>query len=239
MQEVAGRSTLASMRGVVFDFDGVIVDSEPLHEAALRDAARALGMDFTHERYVGEYIGYDDRDVLLAVSRDSGRKVTEAEAGRFHEVKREAFLRVIAEGRVAPFGGSVELIRACAARGPIAVCSGARRHEIAPILEHLGVMGLMAAVVSADAVPRSKPDPAPYLLTAKLLGLPPRELAAIEDTPTGIASAIEAGYRVAGVAHSVDGGLLTRATRVFGSTAELSPEALHAMWEMGADACSR
>lgn len=234
---MASRIYTGAMRGVVFDFDGVIVNSEPVHEAALLLAARELGMDFTHEQYLSEYIGYDDRDVLKAVARDCGRSVTAAQTEQFHEIKRRSFLKVVAEGAVEAFPGSVELIRRSALRGPVAVCSGARLHEIDPILEFLGVRSLMAAVVSADDVPQSKPNPEPYLLTARKLGLTGAELVAIEDTPTGIESALGAGYRVAAVAHSVPAGDLKRATRVFGSIAEVTPDALAAMWSTERSPC--
>jgi beta-phosphoglucomutase len=214
------------MQGLVFDFDGVVVDSEPLHEAALLGAVRALGMDFTHRQYVEEYIGYDDRDVLRAVSRDSGKAISAADNSRFHDLKKHAFLEVIDKGGVRPFPGSVELIRAAAKELPIAVCSGARLHEILPILDRLGVRDLFKTVVAADDVEHSKPDPAPYLLTAERLGIAPSRLVAIEDTPTGIESAITAGYKVAGVGHSVDLPQLGRATRSFASIAELSLETL-------------
>ncbi len=217
------------MRGVVFDFDGVIVDSEPVHEEALRLAVRELGMDFTHARYVAEYIGYDDRDVLRAVARDCRVTVTPQQESVFHDIKRTSFLAVVHAGNVSPFPGSVELIRAAAARGPIAVCSGARLHEIDPILKVLGVRDLMATLVTADDVPQSKPNPAPYVLTAKRLGIPAADLVAIEDTSTGIESAVGAGYRVAGVGHSVALSELTRANRVFPTIADITTELLAAM----------
>ncbi|MBL8964864.1 MAG: HAD family phosphatase, partial [Phycisphaerae bacterium] len=140
------------MMGVVFDFDGVIVDSEPIHQAALRRAANEVGLDFTHEEYLATYIGFDDRDVLRVLARDRGKALSHDENQRFHQAKRRHFMREVSEGRVRAFPGAVELIRAAAARGPIAVCSGARTHEIDPILEHLGVRSLMATVVSADDV---------------------------------------------------------------------------------------
>jgi beta-phosphoglucomutase len=214
------------MQGLVFDFDGVVVDSEPLHEAALLGAVRALGMDFTHRQYVEEYIGYDDRDVLRAVSRDCGKTVSPIDNARFHDLKKSAFLDVIAKGGVRPFPGSVELIRAAAKELPIAVCSGARLHEIVPILDLLGVRQFFKTIVAADDVERSKPDPAPYLLTADRLGISSSQLVAIEDTPTGIQSAISAGYKVAGVGHSVELSQLGLATRAFTSIAEISLETL-------------
>ncbi|MBX3391295.1 MAG: HAD family phosphatase [Phycisphaeraceae bacterium] len=214
------------MMGVVFDFDGVIVDSEPIHQAALRRAANEVGLDFTHEEYLATYIGFDDRDVLRVLARDRGKALSHDENQRFHQAKRRHFMREVSEGRVRAFPGAVELIRAAAARGPIAVCSGARTHEIDPILEHLGVRSLMATVVSADDVAASKPAPDPYTLTARRLGQSPRALVAIEDTPAGIESALAAGYAVAAVEHSFTADDLTRANHVFPCIARVSIDAL-------------
>jgi beta-phosphoglucomutase len=228
----AGRRgrTLLDMKGIVFDFDGVIVDSEPLHEATLRQAARALGMDFTHEGYVTRYIGYDDRDVLAALAKDHGRTVTTDDDAKFHALKHEAFLSVVSSGGVRAFPGSVELIRSAAARGPVAVCSGARRHEIDPILHALGVAPLFSTIVSADDVRRSKPDPEGYLLTARRLGHSPSDLVAIEDTSFGVASALGAGCRAAAVCHSMPASELSSATRVFESTARITIDALASLF---------
>lgn len=210
------------MKGVVFDFDGVIVDSEPLHEAALRLAANEVGLDFTHGEYLATYIGFDDRDVLRALARDRGKTVLPEDHDRFHDAKQRSFMRAVEGGVVRSFPGAVELIRQAARRGPVAVCSGARAHEIEPILEHLGVRDLMAHVVSADDVSASKPAPEPYELTARRLGLHPGTLVAIEDTPAGIQSARAAGFAVAAVGHSFNPADLATATRVFPSIADIT-----------------
>ncbi len=216
------------MQGLVLDFDGVIVDSEPVHEAALRLAALDLGLDFSHEEYTSRYIGFDDRDFLTALAGDHGRRVGPGEVELFNRQKRDAFMRVVKDGGVRAFPGAIELIRA-AARCPLAVCSGARRHEIEPILEALGVLGSFGVIVSADDVHKSKPDPACYALTARKLGIEPGLLVAVEDTSFGIESALGAGYRVAAVAHSMPESELRRAHRVFKGIDEITVEVLAGM----------
>jgi len=191
------------MRAIIFDFDGVIVDSEPLHEEALRVAARELGMDFTREKYFGEYVGYDDRDLYAAVARDNSRVLSAAELARFGELKRRSAMDLIAAGRAVPWPGAVELVREAAEVAPLAVCSGALRAEIEPVLGALKIRSCFREVVSADDVEKSKPDPACYLLTAERLGMQARACTAIEDTPTGARAARDAGMRVVGVCHTV------------------------------------
>ncbi len=191
------------MRAIIFDFDGVIVDSEPLHEEALRVAARTLGMDFTHEKYFGEYVGYDDRDLYAAVARDNSRVLSAQELARFGELKRQSAMDLITAGRATPWPGAVELVREAAELAPLAVCSGALRAEIEPVLRALKISSCFREIVSADDVEKSKPDPACYLLTAARLGVLPASCTAIEDTPTGAQAARDAGMRVVGVCHTV------------------------------------
>ncbi|MCC6678335.1 MAG: HAD family phosphatase [Phycisphaerales bacterium] len=218
-------------RAIVFDFDGVIVDSEPMHESALLEAARAMGLSFTHEQYVNAYLGFDDRDTWRAIAKDNGRTLSEAETARLNELKWTAVRRAMARGEPRAFPGSVELIRAAAERGPVGLCSGARQHEIDPILRRLGVLECFGAIVTADDVAVAKPDPAGYALTARRLGVAADRVkgfapVAIEDTLKGVKAARLAGYRVVAVRHSLVDAVFEEADVVADSTAALSVEAL-------------
>ncbi|MCC6427662.1 MAG: HAD family phosphatase [Phycisphaerales bacterium] len=216
------------MQGLVFDFDGVIVNSEPMHEAALRLAALDLGLDFSHDDYASRYIGFDDRDFLTTLASDHHRTLTPAQIEGFNARKRDAFMTVVKDGLVAPFPGVVDLITTAARQLPIAICSGARRHEIDPILEAMGVTRQFKVIVTADDVPRSKPDPACYLTTARRLSIDPAHLLAIEDTTFGIRSALDAGYKVVAVTHSFTAEELRPAapTRIFPTIADITLDAL-------------
>jgi len=215
------------MRAIIFDFDGVIVNSEPLHEAALRVAVGELGMSLPHERYMQEYIGYDDRDCFRAIARDHGRTLSADELQSLAAAKRHAIEGVIRDGRALAWPGAVELIRAAQVHGPTAVCSGARAHEIEPILHLLNVRACFSTVVSADDVERSKPDPACYVLTASRLGIHPRDCVAIEDTPTGASAARAAGMKVATVCQTMPAAALLEVShRVFPSMREITVAAL-------------
>lgn len=192
------------MPAIVFDFDGVIVDSEPVHEAALLEAARTLGMSFSHRDYLDELIGYDDRDFYPALCRLNGRRPTAAEFASFFAHKKPAVRRALEGGAARPYDGSIALARAAADRGvPLAICSGALRDEIEVVLDRLGIASLFATIVSADEVVRSKPDPEGYALAASRLGVAPSSCVAIEDTPTGCKAALAAGLRVIAVGHSL------------------------------------
>jgi len=213
------------MRAIIFDFDGVIVDSEPMHEAALLAASRELGMGFTHAQYM-TYIGLDDRETFERVARDNGRALAGEDLERLAAVKWEQVQVLIARGEAPSYPGVLELISTVAERCPLAICSGARRREVLAILKRLELARVFGVVVTADDVAKAKPDPALYRLAASRLAVAPQRCVAIEDTPRGMASAIQAGCRVVGVCHTLDRSALTEADLVVDRIGELTVERL-------------
>lgn len=223
------------VQAVIFDFDGVIVDSEPFHYRAFQEVLRPLGLGFTWEEYLATYIGFDDRDAFRAVHHLAGRPLDERELHGLIERKALVFPQVVA-GSAVPYPGVVELIRELAANVPLALCSGALRSDIEPILAQLGLNTAFSVMVTADDVHVSKPDPASYALsvarlqeTFPLAAITPAHCLAIEDTPAGIASAIGAGVRVVAVTNSYPAEQLTTATLVVDSLANLTYQALAAI----------
>lgn len=209
-------------RGILFDFDGVIADTEPLHEAALRAATQNLGISFTRQTYLARYVGFDDRECFATLFRDHSMPLDADRVQALIDLKWSFVREAINAGIVKPFPGAVELIRAAATarttdqrtgRGQItgiAICSGATRREIIPILERfLGCspnspIWPFDAIITADDVLIAKPNPAGYILAAHRINVPPTQCITIEDTPKGIAAARAAGIQVIGVAHTVD-----------------------------------
>jgi beta-phosphoglucomutase len=194
---------------VVFDFDGVIVDTEPLHFQALRRVLEPLGIGLSWPEYVDAYLGFDDRDAFAEVFRARGRTLDGKRLKDLVAAKSGVFQDVIRDG-VRPYPGAVSLIASLHASGlPLAISSGALRSDIAPILARLGIAHCFSVVVAADDVRKSKPDPEPYSLAfAELRRAHPATLSepgkclAVEDTPAGIRSAKLAGLRVLAVTNS-------------------------------------
>ena len=214
------------MRAIIFDFDGVIADSEPLHEMAVAEAVRTMGMDITQEAFATKYVGHGDVNCFGGIARAHGRELSEGEIERLKELKLAALIRLVGERPPAAQPGVIELIRSAAGRVPVAVCSGSRMAEVEPILELLGVLGCMKVVVTADDVVVTKPDPAPYVLAAERLGVEACQCVAIEDTPTGIRSAVGAGCYVVAVCHTFGEGALGEADLVVPGTVSLTVEGL-------------
>ncbi len=220
------------LAGVIFDFDGVIVDTEPLHYRAFQEILEPLGLGYGWDRYVADYLGFDDRDAFREAFGSRGLILGDAELGELVHRKGEAFLEIIAGG-VKPYPGTLELISEISGRLPLAICSGALRSDILPILEQFGLGSVFDVIVTADDVAASKPDPACYRMTLERLAVsfPGRGIAAescivIEDTPGGIAAARGAGIAVVGVTNSYPPERLTGTIRIVASLAELTPEEL-------------
>jgi len=208
------------MRAAVFDFDGVLVDSEPLHFASLRDALRPEGFEITPEEYYGSYLAYDDRGAIRRALEHHGQSVDAERIEALTHRKEGCFAVVLRD--IHFFPGARELVVALAREMPLAIASGARHAEIEEILTAGGLRDAFAAVVGAEDAARTKPDPAPYLEAARLLservpGLRPEECVAFEDSMPGIASARTAGMKVVAVTHSYPAEKLRAAHRVVDS----------------------
>ncbi len=210
------------MDALIFDFDGVIADSEPVHERAITEAARAMGVPLTHADYMTRIIGLDDRDTFRAIAAMGGLSLSPDELADVVAGKQKDMLARIDRGEVRAFDGSLALAREAASVMPVAICSGAARVEIDCILRRLEVTDLFRCVVTADDVERAKPDPAGYLLTARKLGVDPSRCVAIEDTPRGVQAARSAGLRVVGVCHSVSAEELGQVDFVADSTERIT-----------------
>uniref|UniRef100_C6E367 HAD-superfamily hydrolase, subfamily IA, variant 3 n=1 Tax=Geobacter sp. (strain M21) TaxID=443144 RepID=C6E367_GEOSM len=219
------------LNAVIFDFDGVIVDTEPLHYKAFQELLVPLGLGYSWEEYLDRYIGFDDRDAFREAFAVAGRTLSDGELKELIRGKAQAFLRIVSVG-VAPYAGVVELIRSISGNLPLALCSGALRSDIDPILAQLGLSDAFDVMVTADEVAASKPDPESYRLAVKRLqeAFPGKVDAsaaiAIEDTPAGIASATGAGLKVLAVTNSYPRERLTGACRVLNSLSGIDLEGL-------------
>jgi HAD superfamily hydrolase (TIGR01509 family) len=196
------------IQAIVWDFDGVIVDSEPLHYRAFSEVARPLGITFSWEQYLETYIGFDDRDAFRAMLGSDDHRLPDLVAQ-----KADAFQNAVNEG-VEAIPGAIELIEHVAAHLPQMVCSGASLQDIELVLDKLKLRHHFRDVVSADDVAHSKPDPQSYILAVEKLGLDASECMAIEDTAAGIASARGAGLWTLGLTSTSDRETLRNAHRV-------------------------
>jgi beta-phosphoglucomutase len=200
------------LRAIIFDFDGVIADSEPIHLAVFQRVLGEKGYVLTREEYYADYLGYDDRGCFEAFLTSHGRPVSQTIIDSLVEQKAAAYFDYIREGPVI-FPGVQQLIRDAATRHRLAICSGALRHEIEFILEQSGIRKEFVHITSAEDVTRGKPDPEGFLHALAALNqhgdgpaVAPRECLVIEDSLPGIRGAHAAEMKVLAVAntHGVD-----------------------------------
>lgn len=222
------------MDAILFDFDGIVIDSEPVHFEGFRQVLETAGITLTREDYYAKYLGYDDHDGFLAVARDNGLVFDETKVAELTAAKTHLVQQMLAS--VPPLPGAVELIRAGAEAGvPMAVCSGALRAEVEGPCRALGIAGHFAAIVAAEDVDAGKPDPQGYRLARERLAeatghrITAARCLAVEDSPAGIDAARAAGMRVLAVTTSYPAETLAGAERIEASLADVSLEMLEGL----------
>jgi HAD superfamily hydrolase (TIGR01509 family) len=219
------------LQAIVFDFDGVIANSEPLHLLAFQQALAEDGLELSATDYYSRYLGYDDVGMFEALGRDRGMSMQSARVAELVARKGDRMQDLMRSGSVL-FPGALEFIREAAAAVPIGIASGALRHEIDEIIDAAGVADLFATIVAAGDTAESKPSPAPYRLAFEQLrertgrALDPRRSVAIEDSRWGLESARGAGLRLVGVTNSYSAGELSSAELVVDGLSALTLPAL-------------
>jgi beta-phosphoglucomutase len=216
------------LQAIVFDFDGVIANSEPLHLKAFQDALAEEDIDLTVSEYYARYLGYDDVGMFRALAQDRGLAMDDDRLSSLVARKGARLQSMLSSGGVL-FPGAAEFIRAAAAADvPLAIASGALRHEILEIVEAAGLGSLFSAIVASGDTPESKPSPAPYQLAFQMLReatrrpLDARRCVAIEDSLWGLESAQGAGLRCVGVTNSYPADALLGAELVVAGLHELT-----------------
>lgn len=197
---------MSTLQALIFDFDGVIADTEPLHFAGLRLTLSEIGIELTEAEYYAEYLGYDDRGCFIAALTANRRPTDPDTISALMKRKAVAYLESVKHHRVI-FPGIHEFVREAAGSYPLAIASGALRHEIEYILEGAGLRKEFVHITSAEDVTRGKPDPQPFLhalngLRLRHAGLSASSCLVIEDSIPGIRSAKAAGMKVLAVTNT-------------------------------------
>jgi beta-phosphoglucomutase len=222
------------LKAIVFDFDGVIANSEPLHLRAFQDVLAQHGITLSHSDYYAHYLGYDDVGVFRLIGASQGAAWTPQQIGAL-VARKAARMDTLEQDVSILFPGAADAIRRAAAVVPIAIASGALGVEIRRVLDRALLTGLFTTIVSADDTPASKPAPDPYLRAVALLSaarnepVAPADCVAIEDSVWGLESARAAGLRTIGVAHTYPAEALGTADLVIRSIGELSLDSLAAL----------
>ena len=200
----------ADFAAVIFDMDGVIVDSEPWHEQAFCDVLRDLGWGDTHGLRFADYVGRRDHDLWIDfIARN--RPVQSLE--ELLALKRNRTLDLLRRQQPV-FPGLPELLEQLYSRCPLALASGSERPIVEAVLELGKLRDCFRVTISGNDVTNGKPAPDIFLETARRLGVAPQDCWVIEDSKPGVAAALAAGMRVIAITNTHPAKELSHATVV-------------------------
>lgn len=198
------------LRALIFDFDGIIVDSEPIILKLTQEMAAQEGWQVSEEEYYSDYLALDDRTIVEHLYSSHGQTIDPLRCNQLVEEKGHKYEQIIKNGLPA-MPGAVDFVRRASQIYPLAIASGSLRREIEYLLGKLQLRGNFQALATADDCARSKPDPEVYLKALSRLAqlaefqtdpLQPSECLAIEDAPGGVDAAHAAGIKCLALAHS-------------------------------------
>jgi beta-phosphoglucomutase len=188
------------LKGVVFDMDGVIIESEHTHYQAI---CEAMGdeMDQTYQTFLSKCTGGDERFAMGRLAEFCGIEYDESIFQQWSQRKAEAYRRLVSESAKA-MPGAIELVCSVAEMFPVGLATGSRRSDVEAAFSTLAggkLNGLFQSIVTSDDVAKTKPDPATYAKAAEGMGVSPSDCLAIDDSPNGVSSAKKAGMKVLGI----------------------------------------
>jgi HAD superfamily hydrolase (TIGR01509 family) len=198
------------LRTIIFDFDGVVADNEPIHLAMFQKVLGEIGVPLTEEDYYAKYLGFDDKGCFLAVLEAHGRTAPKVLIDDLVARKAVAYLEHLKQHLVI-FPGVREFVREAAVRCRLAIASGALRQEIEYVLNQAGIRKEFEHITSSEDVTRGKPDPEAYLHALAALNgnrqagqglIVPADCLVIEDSIPGIQAGRAAGMKVLAVANT-------------------------------------
>jgi HAD superfamily hydrolase (TIGR01509 family) len=226
------------LQAVIFDFNGIIVDDEPIHFRLFQRVLGEEGITLNQQDYYARYLGFDDRGAFIAGYRDHHRELSEAKLAELIARKAVYYQEAI-RNHVSIFPGVKSLVTTLAKHLPLAVASGALRHEIETILSTISLRNHFRAIVSAEDVSVGKPEPEIFFkalaaLNCQIEGQPKIAAAdclVIEDSKEGVRGARRAGMKCLAVTNSHQAEALGDATAVVDSLEKVSLACLQELWQ--------
>lgn len=215
------------LNAVIFDFDGVIIDSEALHHKVFNQIFSSYKINISWEEYHHIYIGFDDENAIKTAFKNNKKRINKKLISELIHKKAILFEEALNNKEANIFPGAIELIKSIPARLPVGLCTGALRSDIEPIITGLKIKNIFKSIVTAEDTKKNKPYPDPYKKSLKQLDIKnPKSVVAIEDTPAGIHSAKAAGMKVLAVTNTFPSKYLLDADAITSSLEDVNRKTL-------------
>jgi beta-phosphoglucomutase len=230
------------IRAVIFDLDGTLVDTEPLHFAAFNQVLRPDGIEIPLDEYSARLIGLNDRDCFATVLRENRKDPSDEHVAELIARKTVVYQAMVLERDVL-YPGAAKFVRDCAQRFPLMIATGTLRAEAEAILRRAGLRELFLDIIAAEDVERGKPEPDGFIAALGRIGYLLRqrdpvladECLVVEDTQAGIEAGHRAGMKVLALCHMAPASELAAADVVRKSISDLDLDGvLHALRGPGA-----
>jgi beta-phosphoglucomutase family hydrolase len=216
------------LKAVIFDFDGVLVDSEMLHYQAFDNIFRPLGVQISVREYYDRFVGMTDEELFRLLDKEKNLHLSEQQLQKLFREKATSFKR-LASTQAAIIEGVPKFLKLLFDNKiPMAICSGALLEEIEMILKGAGLRDFFDVIVSAEQVKKGKPDPEGFLLALKLLNkktnqtIEPQNCIVIEDSHWGLEAARNAGMHPVAVTNTYEADYLRPADKVIANLSALT-----------------
>ena len=228
------------LRAIVFDFDGIIVDAEPVHLKAFQEVLGRNGIFLSEEEYYEKYLALDDRALFSNILSDRNINFDESRVEDLMQKKSESYEKLI-RADIKIFPGVIEFVNSVYKKYPLGIGSGALKHEIEFILDYVGIKDRFSTIVSAEDVKKCKPDPEVFVkalleINKKLPGgskpIQPSECLVIEDSPAGIRAAKIGGMRTLAITNSYPGCKLSEANLIADRLLQVEIEDLEVLFQI-------
>ncbi|MGB7293589.1 MAG: HAD family phosphatase [Thermodesulfobacteriota bacterium] len=228
------------LRAIVFDFDGIIVDAEPVHLKTFQEVLGWNGISLSEQEYYERYLALDDRTLFLNILRDRGINYDGSIIEDLMQKKSDSYEKLIRQD-IKIFPGVIDFVNSAYKKYLLGIGSGALKHEIEFILDYIGIRDRFSVIVSAEDVHKCKPDPEVFVKTLLKINkkvpqgskpIRPSECLVIEDSSAGIRAARAARMRTLAITNSYAGCKLAEANVVADSLLDVEIADLEELFEI-------
>jgi beta-phosphoglucomutase len=226
------------LQAVIFDFDGVIADTEPVHFKAFNEVLGRYGIEVSKEAYYREYLGYSDHDCFETIKKENPDKIGKTSLKSLMQQKSKSYLAYIKD-QSCVIDHVSDFLRMLADNNLlIAICSGGLRNEIETVLLKARLHDFFEVIVSANEVKKGKPDPEGFVLALQILNsnhpgktIKAGDCVVVEDSHWGLEAAAAAGMHTVAVTNSYAKDELAAAEMIVNNLGQVTIEELQALCE--------